>query len=609
LAGALALHQSGRPWRAIAVYRALLQQNPHNPDVLHLLGVALHQVGQSERSPDLIRAAIALRPDAQEYHNNLGIVLRDLGRFREALEAFEEASRLHPGHIEANLNIARILSGQGRPLEALKRIETIGVQVPFWVEYWVTRGRAERLLGEIASARRSLDRALVVGPDRAEAWLQRGATRLAGDDWSGGRDDLRRALCLKPALHEAMSFLGYRELTRTRLERADRLFRLALIVSDGDVSAHIGRAEVAYGRDDAASAADLARAAVQRYRTDAHHRFRHGIHLLAAGETEAGWAEYDHIYQRGDSVRRIGLPPRWRAEDQLASPDQKPGHDLADRRILICAEQGVGDELLFTAHMPQLVKAAGEVILECDPRVLPLFRRSFPSVFVHAYSRRRDRRGSAQSYDWIPRGRAPDLYAEAGLAFSRWHRSVEDADRNAGPWLVPDPSRAAEMRAWLETLPPGPRVGVSWRSMAITELRAPHYPDLEGIRPILEAENVQFVALQYGDGWREALAASGLPVHVVPGLDTTDDIDGVVALASELDLMIGPSCTLNWIAAGVGLPMWMLYNHPTFLNFGTDRFPGFPTLRGFSKRIDEDWDAPVAALCEALAQYTADTVC
>ena len=52
--------------------------------------------------------------------------------------------------------------------------------------------------------------------------------------------------------------------------------------------------------------------------------------------------------------------------------------------------------------------------------------------------------------------------------------------------------------------------------------------------------------------------------------------------------------------------MWMLYNHPIFLNLGLDRFPGFPTLRGFSKPLLEPWDDAVDQTRAALHAWIQD---
>src|SRR3546814_1072789 len=130
--------------------------------------------------------------------------------------------------------------------------------------------------------------------------------------------------------------------------------------------------------------------------------------------------------------------------------------------------------------------------------------------------------------------------------------------------------------------------------MRLTEMRNAHYPGLAALAPLLAVPGVRFVCLQYGSGWQQELQTAAGPVAVVPGLDTTADLEGVTALVSQLDAVICPSSTLGWVGAGVGVPVWLLYNTPVFLEFGTGRLPGFPSVRPYRKTQAEPWGPLVA---------------
>ena len=83
-----------------------------------------------------------------------------------------------------------------------------------------------------------------------------------------------------------------------------------------------------------------------------------------------------------------------------------------------------------------------------------------------------------QRYDWIPPDLTPDRMIEAGATI-RWFRpSVASLDAAGLPWLIPDPQRVTAMLAMLEALGPGLKIGVSWRSMRLTDTRNVHYPGL-----------------------------------------------------------------------------------------------------------------------------------
>ena len=70
LQDAFALHQQGQFGQAESIYRQLLDIDPTNADVLHLLGVIAHQTGHHQGAIDLIGDAIAINPNVSSFHSN-----------------------------------------------------------------------------------------------------------------------------------------------------------------------------------------------------------------------------------------------------------------------------------------------------------------------------------------------------------------------------------------------------------------------------------------------------------------------------------------------------------------------------------------------------------
>ena len=50
---------------------------------------------------------------------------------------------------------------------------------------------------------------------------------------------------------------------------------------------------------------------------------------------------------------------------------------------MLWGEQGVGDEILFASLIPELVKKVDELIVQVDPRLIPLFKRSFNKRIIY----------------------------------------------------------------------------------------------------------------------------------------------------------------------------------------------------------------------------------
>src|SRR5688572_28081775 len=106
LDAAVALHQSGRIEDAAAAYRAILAQNPNDPNALHLLGVTAMQSGRPTEAVDLISRAIAAQANVGTYHLNLAAALRMLRRIDDAIAEAEKAIALDPSLAARGYHIA-----------------------------------------------------------------------------------------------------------------------------------------------------------------------------------------------------------------------------------------------------------------------------------------------------------------------------------------------------------------------------------------------------------------------------------------------------------------------------------------------------------------------
>src|SRR6185295_15345244 len=226
-------------------------------------------------------------------------------------------------------------------------------------------------------------------------------------------------------------------------------------------------------------------------------RWHRATALLLRGDYARGWPEHEARKSiRGGAIHREFPYPEW------------DGAPLGDGALLVYAEQGVGDEIMFASCIPDLAARGVHCVLECAPRLASLFGRSFPAVTVHGAARDGSR-------DWL--GAYPALRAQSAIgSLPRFLRNAPEAFPARGGYLVPDARRTESWRARLAALGPGIKIGISWRggtpktrgrlrSMAPAELQ-----------PLLALEHARFVSLQYGapepelpsplTSWPEAVA-------------------------------------------------------------------------------------------------------
>ena len=161
------------------------------------------------------------------------------------------------------------------------------------------------------------------------------------------------------------------------------------------------------------------------------------------------------------------------------------GSSLADKTIVVHAEQGIGDEILFASCVPDLLPLARRCILVCDPRLERLFARSFPQAAVHGHLRRKDWSPPElpEPFDvQIPAGSLPLHFRSSPASFPRCAR-----------FLDVEPGLLAKWCARLAALGSGLKIGVSWRA---------------GGKPLESRKRT--IPLEH---WREIFAAPHCAIH------------------------------------------------------------------------------------------------
>lgn len=588
---ATALHLAGRVEQAIPLYAHLLKANQNNPELLYRFGMALHQSGRAEAAEQALSRAVAAGPQDASYRHALGVVLHGLGRHDEAVASYEAALARDPLLADSLASLGGILATGERRAEGVAMLRRAAVLAPAGDEVWTRLGNHLQAVSDLKACEAARHRARIVAPTRADRWVSHALALMDIEQGEKAIRGFRAAAVIAPGGHEAYNHLAWLQVGRLAIGEARTGFFRACTLRPELASAYAGLSEAAFAAGDPEEAVRWMRQTLSVSPGEAHYRFRLGIQLLSAGAMAEGWSSYAYLRRKPSAVRRDPSIPLW---------DGIPNKNTT---LLIAADQGVGDELLHACCIADAARDVGRVVIECDQRIVSLLKRSFPDAYVHTYHRVGDRNTPEHRYDWIRDDWRPDAFADGALLLSRYRGSVEQADAAAGAWLKADPVRVAEMREKLAALGDGPKIGVAWRSRRLTTFRLPHYPGLSPFEEVLKVPGAHFVSLQYGIGWREELAAAGANVSVIDGLDTTDDIDGVFALVEALDLVICPSSTVGWIAAALGKPVWLLYNTPVFLEYGTDRFPGFPTVRCFRKIQVQPWRPLMVEVGRALADH------
>jgi tetratricopeptide (TPR) repeat protein len=309
-----------------------------------------------------------------------------------------------------------------------------------------------------------------------------------------------------------------------------------------------------------------------------------GMASLELGLWRDGWHGLGQSYRSGAATRRTYRDlPEW---------DGSPG-----KALIVYGDQGVGDEIFFAECMRDLIRVSRKVTLDCHPRLVSLFARSFPEITVHG-----TRKNLLGGLEWVD-----ECDAEAVICLAQ----LPGFFRNYGEWTG-GPYLKAGFQGDAEPLgaivdPRHPRIGLSWTGGTKNTHQAYRSLAIEQLEPIVRARpDAQWFSLQYTpNAAREVCELeerTGIRISHFPGWVECFDYDRTASFVASLDLVITVCTTAHHLAGALGVPVWTLTpSRPNWrYQLSGDRLPWYGSARMFRQEEDGDWSTPIAQIAEAV---------
>lgn len=458
------------------------------------------------------------------------------GRLAQAETIYREILRRDPDNADA-LHMSGLAATQnGQPEVALRLIAraiSLNPAPPF---YHNNLGNVLHQLSRFTEALLCYEEALRLDPGYAEAHNNLANTLTEVGRLENALPHHLEAVRLKPDFPQAYSSLGATLRAFGLHQEALACYEEALRLNPGDADAHAGRATL----------------------------------WLLLGDFQRGWLEYEwRCMATGFAGRRIE-GPLW------------DGSVAAGQRILLHAEQGLGDTIQFIRYAP-LVKGAGATVLvECQPRLAPLLE-TMPEID-----------------QVIPAG-APLPYFDAHLPLLSLPRVFRTALDNV-PRIVPYLRVPEEMaEKWRYRLPGDGRkkVGLVWAGNPEYRNDRNRSVPLSEFAPLARVPGVRFFGLQH-PGTDQSLPPAGLEIE---DLETeAGQITDTAAALLNLDLVISVDATVAHLAGALGVPVWTLLPFQADWRWMLNRedSPWYPTMRLFRQAAPGDWQDVMERVAGAL---------
>lgn len=310
---------------------------------------------------------------------------------------------------------------------------------------------------------------------------------------------------------------------------------------------------------------------------DANSRLQLFAGLHRAGHWEEGWPEYEW------RLRTEGAP------EPLPGPEWKGG-PLDGMRLLVRAEQGLGDQIFFLRYIPLLAERGARITVRCHP-VLARLARSCPGV-EHVVDA--DEEETPEHDAWVWSGSLP-------LRFGTTLRSVPAPHS----YLRADEGQVRRWRKLLGHLG-GMRVGINWEGNRANTAGRNRAIPLDCFLTLASVPGVRLFSIQKGYG-EEALAR--LPEGFqLPHLGQFFlDLWDAAAVIAVLDMVITNDTSVAHLAGALGKPVWIVLPPDCCWRWQEDRedSPWYPSARLFRARSSDSWADAFARVRADLAAATA----
>ncbi len=584
---AFSYYDIGRLLEAEQLCQLILQKIPHQIDAMQLLGSIFSKTGQYAEAVQLLREAVKQAPGHANLHNNLGMALHRLEKPDEAIQEFRKALEIRPDFAKAHNNLAVALMKLNRLDEAVAACkEAIRFQSDF-KEVYNNLGLALKKKGELEKAIASFKKAVNLDNKYAEALSNLGLALIAQDKLKEAAEYLQKTVSLAPNSAEFRNNLGVLFNRQGCFEGAVAASEKAIAMRPDYVEAHnnLGTALIELGQFSEAKAAFERAITIDPGCAEAHHN--QSLVLLLTAQFEEGWKEYEWRWRhKGFSTPLRPFPQQWwnGSVEEVA-------------KLLVWGEQGIGDEVQFSGLIRHIVSRGIKVVIECDRRLVPLLRGSFPGTIV-----------VERTDPPSPLLKDPSISHQIPMAsIPRVLGLAPNSMSFQNPFIIPSEKERDRIRSEYKADGEPVLVGISWRSGNRQEGQKRSI-GLDYWGSILNTPGVRFVNLQYGECSRELQAAHnrfGVKVLEDEKINPLRDLESFAAQVAAMDLVISVDNSTVHFAGALGVKVWTMLPTVPDWRWGLegDKTRWYPTMCLFRQEERGKWEPVISKVARELISF------
>ena len=545
---------------------------PNTSVFLASLGNALRADGQVSAAVLAYQAALDLGFIYIEVLTNLGYCLIESERYLEAVNAFDSTIQLKADFFPALRGLGLALGNCGQWERALPILITTSQADPSDIDVQKQLTIAHQRRGAFEIALTNAANVVTLSPQDYAATAHLG-------------DLLQSLNSNMPAVQlylRSLKIFSYRQQTHSNLAAAYHAmgnddcafshFAMALAIAPDFADAH-------YSLGSGLRISGLMRQGIRpltRARlidpNNTNAIFNESLSRLSCEDFTVGWQMYEARWSSGNLVARHTERQRWL------------GQAIKSKRILLHAEQGLGDTLQFMRYVPMVQALGAQITLEVQRPLVRLAELALPDINVISM----DTACPPTDFE-CPLMSLP-------LAFGTDASSIPPP-LNTLKRIVPE-QPGFEPGANPKN---GLRIGLAWSGNITHKTDHNRSIALQQLAPILDLPGMEFHVVQKGirQGDMDCLTRFKNLKHHDEQIQDFLDLAGLIA---KLDLVISVDTAVAHLAGSLGKPCWLMLPWAPDWRWQLDRkdTPWYPSVTLFRQDRTRNWQSVINTLVGSL---------
>jgi tetratricopeptide (TPR) repeat protein/ADP-heptose:LPS heptosyltransferase len=289
---------------------------------------------------------------------------------------------------------------------------------------------------------------------------------------------------------------------------------------------------------------------------------------LSYNNFQDGWLNYEHRWevQKKFSKKLIFDKPHW---------NTNLGYD----RLLIWGEQGIGEQLLFSSILNDVISKFKKVIIVIEDKLVKLFKKKFRDIEIYPLSEKI----SENFFDYhLPIGSLPKFFRNDLEKFPKYIKKIYE-----------NSNKQQNLKKKL-------KCALSWKSTN-KDLARLKSIQLQDLKEILLLDGIDFFNIQYTC---EDIEVSEFEnkfnkkINKNNSFNAFDDLFELTEFIKSCDFVISVSNTNAHLAASTGIPTYLLLpktrgKYWYWENDNNGKNLWYPSIVKFKQQKENDWSIPV----------------